>query len=61
MCRAIANDRPHRAHGDMGYHVVDVITSVIQSSDQGCHIALESTCAQPAALPRGLADWTIDD
>ena len=61
MCRAIANDRPHRAHGDMAYHVVDVITSVIQSSDQGCHVALESTCAQPAALPRGLDDWAIDD
>lgn len=61
MCRAIANDRPHRAHGEMAYHVVDVINSVIESSDQGRHVRLESTCAQPAPLPPGLADWTIDD
>jgi predicted dehydrogenase len=61
MCRAIASGRPHRAHGDMAYHVVDVITAAIESSNQGCHVTLESTCAQPAPLPQGLADWTIDD
>lgn len=61
LSRAIANDRPQRAHGDMAYHVVDVINSVIEASDQGKHITLESTCPQPAPLPQGLADWTIDD
>jgi predicted dehydrogenase len=61
MSRAIANDRPHRAHGDMAYHVVDVINSIVDSSDSGQHITLASTCAQPAPLPAGLEDWTIDD
>lgn len=61
MCRAIATDRPHRAHGDMAYHVVDVITGAIESSEHGCHVTLKSTCAQPAPLPPGLEDWTIDD
>jgi len=61
LCRAIANDRPQRAHGDMAYHVVDVINSVIEASDQKTHVTLQSTCAQPAPLPTGLADWTIDD
>jgi predicted dehydrogenase len=60
LASAIANDRPQRAHGDMAFHVVDVINSVIEASDQGVHVALESTCAQPAPLPTGLADWTID-
>jgi len=61
LSRAIANDRPQRAHGDMAYHVVDVINGVIESSDTGRRVTLESTCAQPAPLPPGLADWTIDD
>jgi predicted dehydrogenase len=61
LCRAIANDRPQRAHGDMAYHVVDVINSILESSDSGKTVALESTCAQPAPLPPNLGDWTIDD
>jgi predicted dehydrogenase len=61
MCRAIANDRPQRASGEMAAHVVDVINSVIEASDRGEQVALTSTCAQPAPLPSGLADWTIDD
>lgn len=60
MVTAIANDRPHRAHGDLACHVVDVINSVIDASDQRRHIDLVTTCAQPAPLPMGLADWTID-
>jgi predicted dehydrogenase len=61
LCRAIANDRPQRAHGDMAYHVVDVINSVLESSDQGKHITLESTCNQPKPLPANQEDWTITD
>jgi predicted dehydrogenase len=61
MCRAIANDRPHRASGEMAAHVVDVINSVIEASDRGEQVTLTSTCAQPAPLPEGLKDWTIDD
>ena len=60
LSSAIANDRAHRAHGDMAYHVVDVINSVVDSSDKGQCVKIESTCAQPAPLPSGLDDWTID-
>lgn len=61
FCRALANDRPQRAHGEMAYHVVDVINSILESSETGQAITLESTCAQPAPLPNGLEDWTITD
>jgi predicted dehydrogenase len=61
LCTAIRNDRPHRASGAMAYHVVDIINSLHDASDQGHHVELASTCDQPAPLPRGLADWTIDD
>lgn len=61
LCRAIANDRPQRAHGDMAYHVVNIINSVLESSVKGEHVELESTCVQPAPLPANLEDWTITD
>lgn len=61
LCRAIANDRPQRAHGEMAHHVVDVINSILESSDNGNQVVLESTCAQPAPLPANLEDWTITD
>ncbi len=60
MAVAIRSGRPHRASGEMGYHVVDIINAIHESSDQGRHVALESTCARPAPLPPGLPDWTID-
>ncbi|MCC7492933.1 MAG: Gfo/Idh/MocA family oxidoreductase [Fimbriimonadaceae bacterium] len=52
--------RPHRADGALGYHVIDIIHALHEASAEGRHVSLESTCAQPAPLPLGLADWTID-
>jgi predicted dehydrogenase len=61
MATAVRNGRPHRASGAMAYHVVDIINGIHDASTENRHIKLASTCAQPAALPLGLADWTIDD
>ena len=61
MATAIRNGRPHRASGAMAYHVVDIITAIHEASETGRAVELTSTCAQPAALPLGLASWTIDD
>jgi len=60
MVMAIKNGRPHRANGEMAYHVVDIITALHEASEQNRHIELESTCERPAPLPEGLKDWTID-
>jgi len=60
MAAAIRSGRPHRASGEMAYHVIDIVHALHESSDQGRHIELESTCDRPAPLPQGLADWTID-
>lgn len=60
MAIAMRNGRPHRASGEMAYHVVDVITSLHEASDENRHVALQSTCERPAPLPPGLADWTVD-
>ena len=61
MAVAIRNGRPHRASGEMAAHVVEIINAIHESAADGQRHILSTTCAQPKALPLGLADWTIDD
>ncbi len=60
MAVAIRNGRPHRASGEMAHHVVDIINGIIDASNEGRSVELQSTCPQPAPLPPGLEDWAID-
>lgn len=60
MCAAIETGRPHRCSGELAYHVLDVMTSISQSSEEGRFVELESTCGRPAALPMGLANGRVD-
>jgi predicted dehydrogenase len=61
MARAIRTGRPHRANGDLAYHVLDVMQAFLDSSEQERHVAIESTCQRPAPLPVGLTDGELDD
>ncbi len=61
MAVGIRNGRPHRASGEMAYHVIDIVNALHDASEENRHIELQSTCSQPAPLPPGLEDWTIDD
>jgi predicted dehydrogenase len=58
---AIGHGRPHRATGELGAHVVDILNAIHESADEGRRIELQTTCARPAALPPDRPDWTIDD
>lgn len=58
---AIRNGRPHRANGQMGAHVVDIINALHESWDEGRRIDLTTTCDRPAPLPIDLPNWQIDD
>ena len=51
--------RPHRASGEMGLHTVEICHALHDSSTENRHINLATTCAQPAAMPAGLADWEV--
>lgn len=50
MARAIREDKPHCANGEMTFHVVDVMSSLLKSSDKGKRIELKSKCARPPML-----------
>jgi predicted dehydrogenase len=60
MAYALRSGRPHRASGELAFHVLDVMQSFRESSEKGRHIELASTCVQPAPLPMGLRAGALD-
>ena len=60
MAYAIQSGRPHRASGELAFHVLDIMCALEESSEQGRHIEIESTLELPLALPAGLADGQLD-
>ena len=60
MASALQTGRAHRANGELTYHVLDIMQAFHDASDAGQHILLQSTCAQPSALPVGLAEGVVD-
>jgi len=60
MASAIQEGRPHRASGDLAFHVLDIMLATLESSAAGKRIDLTSAVDRPAALPTGLAEDEID-
>lgn len=60
MAYALISGREHRANGEMAYHALDVMLSIIESSKKGEHILLQSTCKRPKPLPEKLKVGTLD-
>ncbi len=53
MVRAIAEDRPHVASGELGFHVLDVLLSAAESAATGETVKIQSTVAPVPLLPDG--------
>ena len=51
LVEAIAEDRPHRASGQLALHVVDVARSVLRAADERRVIEIESQVEKPQSLP----------
>ena len=52
MVNALQTGEKARANGELGYHVLDIMTSVLESCEQGRHVEVESTVERPALLPQ---------
>lgn len=50
MANSIIHNSEHRANGELIYHVLDIMHAFHDSSDEGKHITLESTCKRPRFL-----------
>ncbi len=51
MALAINENRPHRASGALGLHVLEAMHAVLRSAQSGRHVVLETTVARPEAMP----------
>lgn len=60
LAMGVLHNRPHRASGDLGYHVLDLMHSFEDASRTGTHIIPETRVDQPAPLPIGLAPGELD-
>jgi predicted dehydrogenase len=60
MAKSILVKRPHRASGELAFHVLDIMSAFEESSRKGKFIKLGSTCARPKAFPVGLKKGELD-
>jgi len=61
LAYALRTGRPHRANGELAYHVLDAMHGVLEASSCGQHIELTSTCERPAPLPAGLPEYQLEE
>lgn len=54
MARSIRAGVPHRATGDLAYHVLDSMVSITESMESGTFVDVESSVTASPALPE---DW----
>lgn len=60
MATAIRSGRPHRASGELAYHVLDVLLAVGEAAATGATMAIGSTSERPAALPASAVGGRLD-
>ena len=60
MAQAIRTGRPHRASGELAFHVLEVMEAFQTSSDAGRAVAIVSRPERPAPLPASLTVGELD-
>jgi hypothetical protein len=50
MMSAVENGGDYRCSLDRSLHTIDVLTSILQSAEEGKAIDIKTTCTQPAAF-----------
>lgn len=59
MARAIETDRPHRASGELAFHVLEIMESILRAAHENVVIELSSTVErpEPVALDSRPESW----
>jgi len=60
MAYALRSGRPHRASGELAYHVLDIMHASLESAREGRRIELTSTCVHPHPFPLGIPKGVLD-
>ncbi len=53
LARAIETGRPHRASGELAFHVLEIMEAVLAAGARHEVVALTSTVERPDAVPLG--------
>lgn len=53
---AVKEGRAPRASGDLAQHVLDVMLGILESSDRGGYVDIQSRCDRPNPLPENFAE-----
>jgi predicted dehydrogenase len=53
MAHAIETGRPHRASGELAFHVLDIMEAVLRAGAERTVVELASTVERPASVPEG--------
>jgi hypothetical protein len=59
MARSLRAGVPHRATGDLAYHVLDAMVSISESMDSGTFVDVASSAPASAPLPEDWAPETL--
>lgn len=57
LARAMRSGEPHRATGELGYHVLEVMHAFHEASDKGRHVEIGSSFERPAPLSAANTFW----
>lgn len=60
LAYAIRSGRPHRASGELAYHVLEVMEAFQVSSDRGAHVKIKSRPQRPAMVPTDIGRGELD-
>ena len=60
LAYALRDGRAPRAGGDLAFHVLEAMESLLLAAEQGTHITLQSSPARPAPLPLGLLPGRLE-
>jgi predicted dehydrogenase len=51
MARAIETDRPHRASGELAFHVLEVMDGILRAAAEHAVVEIDSTVERPQPVP----------
>ena len=60
LAHAIRSGRPHRASGELAYHVLEVMEAFQTSAERGTYVTIGSRPKRPAMLPTDLTPGSLD-
>ena len=61
LSHALQSGRAPRASGELAFHVLDTMQTLLEASDAGTWLDVKSRCERPAPLPLGLPVGLLDD